>query len=169
MAANGPDDPAPELVIENGVVVRMDGRAAAEFDVIDRFLVEHGLDLEVAAEAMALSDLEIARMLVDVDVPRSEVVRLARGLTPAKLARVAGLLDPVELMFALKKLRARRAPGESGARDEPEGEPGAARSGCSRGLGPWVCRAGDDRRRGAVRAAERDLPARRLADGPARA
>ena len=39
-----------------------------------------------------------------------ELVRLARGLTPAKLARVIGLLDPVELMLALKKLRARRAP-----------------------------------------------------------
>jgi propanediol dehydratase large subunit len=110
VAANGPDDPEPELVIEDGVVVRMDGRAVAEFDVIDRFLVAHGLDLEVAAEAMVLPDLEIARMLVDVDVSRPEVVRLARGLTPAKLARVAGLLDPVELMFALKKLRARRAP-----------------------------------------------------------
>ena len=35
----------------------------------------------------------------------------ARGLTPAKLARVVGMLDPVELMFALKKLRARRDPG----------------------------------------------------------
>ncbi len=110
VAANGPNDPEPELVIENGVVARMDGRAAADFDVIDRFLVAHGLDLDIAAEAMALSDLELARMLVDVDVPRSEVVRLARGLTPAKLARVGGLLDPVELMFALKKLRARRAP-----------------------------------------------------------
>jgi propanediol dehydratase large subunit len=43
-------------------------------------------------------------------VPRAELVRLARGLTPAKLARVVGLLDPVELMLALKKLRARRAP-----------------------------------------------------------
>ena len=110
VAANGPNDPEPELVVENGVVVRMDGRSAEEFDVIDRFLVAHGLDLEVAVEAMALSDLAVARMLVDVDVPRAEIVRLARGLTPAKLARVAGLLDPVELMFALKKLRARRAP-----------------------------------------------------------
>jgi propanediol dehydratase large subunit len=110
VAANGPNDPEPELVVENGVVARMDGRAAEEFDVIDRFLVAHGLDLAVAVEAMALSDLDIARMLVDVDVPRETVVRLARGLTPAKLARVAGLLDPVELMFALKKLRARRAP-----------------------------------------------------------
>ena len=110
VAANGPNDPEPELVVEDGVVTRMDGRAAADFDVIDRFLVAHGLDLEIAAEAMALTDLELARMLVDVDVPRAELVRLARGLTPAKLARVAGLLDPVELMFALKKLRARRAP-----------------------------------------------------------
>jgi len=45
-----------------------------------------------------------------VDVPRSELVRLSRGLTPARLARVVALLDPVELMFALKKLRARRRP-----------------------------------------------------------
>src|SRR3989304_5741367 len=59
---------------------------------------------------MSLEDAELALMLVDVDVPRSELVRLARGLTPAKLARVAGLLEPVELMFALTKLRARRPP-----------------------------------------------------------
>jgi propanediol dehydratase large subunit len=111
VAANGPTDPEPELVVEDGVVARLDGRSAADFDVIDRFVVAHGLDLGVAAEAMALDDLALARMLVDVDVPRSELVRLSRGLTPAKLARVIGLLDPVELMLALKKLRARRAPG----------------------------------------------------------
>ena len=111
VAANGPNDPEPELVVEDGRVVRLDGRAEADFDVIDRFLVAHGLDLEVATQAMAESDVEIARRLVDVGVPREEIVRLARGLTPAKLARVIGSLDPVELMFALKKLRARRAPG----------------------------------------------------------
>ncbi len=110
VAADGPLDPTPELVVEEGIVVCMDGRPVAEFDVIDRFVVAHGLDLEVASEAMALDDAELARMLVDIGVPRSELVRLARGLTPAKLARVLGLLDPVELMLALKKLRARRAP-----------------------------------------------------------
>jgi propanediol dehydratase large subunit len=110
VAADGPLDPEPELVVEDGVVVRMDGRPAAELDVIDRFVVSHGLDLEVAPEAMAVDDSELARMLVDVGVPRAELVRLARGLTPAKLARVIGLLDPVELMLALKKLRARRTP-----------------------------------------------------------
>ena len=111
VAANGPHDPVPELVVEDGVVTRMDGRDAADFDVIDRFVVAHGLDLDIASEAMATDELAIARMLVDVDVPRAELVRLSRGLTPAKLARVIGLLDPVELMLALKKLRARRAPG----------------------------------------------------------
>jgi propanediol dehydratase large subunit len=110
VAANGPNDPAPELALEDGVVIRMDGREASEFDVIDRFLVGHGLDLDAAPEAMAIEDPEVARMLVDVDVPRDELVRISRGLTPAKLARVIGLLDPVELMFALRKLRARRAP-----------------------------------------------------------
>ena len=110
VAANGPNDPEPELVVEDGVVTRMDGRDAADFDVIDRFVVAHGLDLDVADEAMAMDDLELARMLVDVDVRRAELVRLSRGLTPAKLARVIGLLDPVELMLALKKLRARRVP-----------------------------------------------------------
>ena len=111
VAANGPNDPEPELLVEDGAVIRMDGRDAADFDVIDRFVVAHGLDLAVASEAMAMDDLAIARLLVDVDVPRAELVRLSRGLTPAKLARVIGLLDPVELMLALKKLRARRAPG----------------------------------------------------------
>ncbi len=111
VAADGPNDPAPELVLEGGRVLRLDGKDAAEFDVIDRFLVRHGLDLDVAEEAMALEDVDLARRLVDVNVPRPELVRLARGLTPAKLARVIGLLDPVELMLALKKLRARRVPG----------------------------------------------------------
>ena len=110
VAANGPNDPEPELVVEDGRVVRMDGRDAADFDIVDRFVVAHGLDLEAAAEAMALADEDLGRRLVDVAVPRAELVRLSRGLTPAKLARVVGLLEPVELMFALKKLRARRIP-----------------------------------------------------------
>jgi propanediol dehydratase large subunit len=110
VAAGGPLDPEPELVVEDGVVTRLDGRSASEFDVIDRFVVAHGLDLAVGPEAMSLDDLALARMLVDVDVSRMELVRLARGLTPAKLARVIGLLDPVELMLALKKMRARRVP-----------------------------------------------------------
>ena len=110
VAMNGPGDPEPSLVITDGVVSELDGKPRERFDTLDRFIAAHGIDLAVAPEAMALEDSALARLLVDVDVPRSELVRLARGLTPAKLARVVGLLDPVEMMFALKRLRARRAP-----------------------------------------------------------
>src|SRR4051794_10594966 len=110
VAMDGPNDPEPSLRVEDGRVVELDGRPAEDFDVIDRFVARYGLDLDVAAEAAPLSDDEIARRLVDVDVPRADLVRLSRGLTPARLARVVSRLDPVELMFALKKLRARRAP-----------------------------------------------------------
>jgi propanediol dehydratase large subunit len=110
VAMNGPDDPEPSLRVEDGRVVFVDGRREDEFDALDHFIARHGLDLEIAVEAMAFDDVELARRLVDVGVPRAELVRLSRGLTPAKLARVVALLDPVEMMFSLKKLRARRAP-----------------------------------------------------------
>jgi propanediol dehydratase large subunit len=110
VAMSGPADPQPGLEVEDGRVVALDGRDESQFDVLDHFIVRHGLDLEVAREAMAVDEQELARRLVDVDVGRDELVRLARGLTPARLARVVTLLDPVEMMFALKKLRARRRP-----------------------------------------------------------
>jgi propanediol dehydratase large subunit len=110
VAMNGPNDPEPGLEVKDGRVVSLDGRGEAEFDAIDHFIARHGLDLDVARETTSLDDAELARRLVDLDVPRWELVRLGRGLTPARLARVVALLDPVEMMFALKKLRARRAP-----------------------------------------------------------
>src|SRR5262249_50025779 len=110
VAMDGPNDPEPSLLVENGRVVEIDGRCEEDFDVIDRFVAAHGIDVEAAAEAPALADDEIARRLVDVDRPRAGLVRLSKGLTPARLARIAARLDPVEMMFALKKLRARRSP-----------------------------------------------------------
>jgi propanediol dehydratase large subunit len=110
VAMDGPNDPEPSLVVEDGRVVEIDGRREDEFDVIDHFVARRGIDVEAAAEASKLSDDEIARRLVDVDVPREDLVLLSRGLTPARLARIVAQLDPVEMMFALRKLRARRAP-----------------------------------------------------------
>jgi len=110
VAFAGPNDPAPSLVLEGDRVVELDGRREGEWDVLDQFIARNGIDVDAAREAAALADEEIARRLVDVDVRRSDLVRLSRGLSPARLARVVELLDPVELMFALKKLRARYAP-----------------------------------------------------------
>ena len=111
IAFDSPHDPAPSLVLgPDGAVAEMDSRPAAEFDVLDEFIARHGLDLVVAAEAMALDDVAFARLVVDPLTPRAEVVRLAAGMTPAKLARGLSLLRPVELGIAMTKLRARRTP-----------------------------------------------------------
>jgi propanediol dehydratase large subunit len=103
-------DPEPSLVLRGQQVVELDGKAAEDFDVIDEFIARYGLDLEVAQEAMALDDAVLARMAVDVNVPRAEVARLIGGTTPAKLARVVALLTPVEIQMAMSKMRARRTP-----------------------------------------------------------
>ncbi|MEX3770148.1 propanediol/glycerol family dehydratase large subunit, partial [Mycolicibacterium fortuitum] len=108
VAMRSPHDPEPSLVVRDGRVVEMDGKAAADFDVIDEFIAHYGLDLDAAAEAMACPDVELARKTVDLNVPRAEVVRLVGGTTPAKLARVIALLTPVEMQMAMAKMRARR-------------------------------------------------------------
>lgn len=110
VAMHSPHDPSPSLTIRDGEVVTLDGKEADQFDVIDEFIARFGIDLEVAEEAMALDDAELARRAVDVNVPRAEVVRLIGGTTPAKLARVVALMSPVEMQMAMAKLRARRTP-----------------------------------------------------------
>ncbi|OBF55906.1 propanediol/glycerol family dehydratase large subunit [Mycolicibacterium monacense] len=110
VAMHSPHDPQPSLVVRDGRVVELDGRPAADFDVIDEFIARYGIDLTVAEEAMALDDAVLARMAVDVNVPRAEVVRLIGGTTPAKLARVMAVMTPVEMQMAMHKMRARRTP-----------------------------------------------------------
>jgi propanediol dehydratase large subunit len=110
IAFDSPHDPLPSLRVHEGRVVEMDGRLEDDFDVLDEFIARHGLDLSVADEAMALDDTAYARLLVDPSVPRAEVVRLAAGMTPAKLARALAVLRPAELVIAMTKARARRTP-----------------------------------------------------------
>jgi propanediol dehydratase large subunit len=111
VALSSPHDPDPSLVLDDdGGVVELDGRKAADFDALDALIAAHGIDLAVAGEAMAMSDVALAGLFVDPAVPRDEVVRLVAGTTPAKLARVVALLRPAELMMAMTKLRARRTP-----------------------------------------------------------
>ena len=110
VAMSSPHDPAPSLEVREGRVVEMDGRRVEDFDTLDTFIATRGIDLSVAAEAMALDDVVLARLFLDPAVSRSEVVRLVAGTTPAKLARVVALLRPAELTLTMTKLRARRTP-----------------------------------------------------------
>lgn len=122
-AFKGARDPKPGLVVEGGRVVSMDGTAAADFDMIDHFVAQHHLDLDLARTAMTIPSEQIAHMLVDVSVPRAELARLAHGLTPAKLAEVVAQLSAIELAFAFSKMRTRKTPGNQGhvtnAKDDP--------------------------------------------------
>jgi propanediol dehydratase large subunit len=110
VAMRSPYDPEPGLAIRDGRVTELDGVPEDRFDSLDAYIARHGLDLTVAQEAMGLPDVEFARRLVNPDVPRSEIVRLSAGATPAKLARVLALLRPPELCQAMTKMRARRTP-----------------------------------------------------------
>ncbi|MCB8963071.1 MAG: propanediol/glycerol family dehydratase large subunit [Ardenticatenales bacterium] len=110
MVVDSPYDPQPSLLLEAGQVQEMDGRAAADFDMIDQFIVQNCLDLAVAPEAMATPSADIARMIVDINVSRQAVQRLAAGCTPAKLTEIIRHLNVLEMMMGLAKLRVRRTP-----------------------------------------------------------
>lgn len=110
VAFDSPNDPTPSIAIHNGAVVEMDGKTVDQFDTIDEFIALHGLDLSVAEEAMAIDSLQFARELVDPNISRARIVKLAAGMTPAKLAEVLAKLSAAELVIAMTKLRARRTP-----------------------------------------------------------
>lgn len=118
-----PYDPKPAIEIADGKLLSLDGRKVADFDIIDMFIARHHLDLDVAETAMRMDSLAIARMLVDINVPRWELERLARGMTPAKLADVVARLSALEIAFAYSKMRQRKAPGNqahvTNAKDDP--------------------------------------------------
>jgi len=109
-ALDSPLDPRPSLRIEGGIVVEMDGVPRQAFDLIDHFIAGHALDLAVARQAMDTPSLEIARKLVDINVPRAEVLELAGGCTAAKLVDVVRQMSVLEMMMGLAKMRVRRTP-----------------------------------------------------------
>jgi propanediol dehydratase large subunit len=122
-AFTSPSDPKPGIGIENGRVISLDGVLERDFDMIDRFIARHHIDIDVAPEAMAMDSKTVARMLVDMNVPREALVRLAHGMTPAKLAQCVSHLSALEIAFAYSKMRARKTPGNqahvTNAKDDP--------------------------------------------------
>ena len=122
-AFSSPADPKPAIGIAGGRVVSLDGVLEHDFDMIDRFIARHHIDPQIAPEAMAMDSATVARWLVDMNVPREKLVRLAHGMTPAKLAQVVSHLNALEIAFAYSKMRARKTPGNqahvTNAKDDP--------------------------------------------------
>lgn len=110
IAMGSPNDPVPSIKVQNGKVVEMDGLARDKFDFIDQFIADYAIDVTITEKAMAMDNAAIAKMLVDVNVTRDEIVRLVRGLTPAKIVAVLETMNVVEMMMAVQKMRARKIP-----------------------------------------------------------
>ena len=123
VAMSSPNDPKPSIKIRDGKIIELDGKQREDFDMIDQFISDYTIDTEIAEQVMQLESLEIARKLVDIHVPRTEIVELSRGLTPAKLLEVLNHLNVVEMMMALQKMRARKTPANqchvTNVRDNP--------------------------------------------------
>ncbi len=110
IAMNSPFDPTPSIKIENGRIVEMDGKCRADFDMLDTFIADHAIRLGNAEKAMAIDSLDIARMIVDINVPRKDILDITLSITPAKLTEVVGKLTIVEIMMGMTKMRARLMP-----------------------------------------------------------
>ena len=110
IATDSPSDPEPGLKVEAGRIVEIDGVERQNFDLIDYFIAEHSLDPEAAPGAMATASLEIARMLVDINVTRRQVLSITSACTPAKLVDIIRQMNVLEMMMGLAKMRARRQP-----------------------------------------------------------
>jgi len=110
IAMNGPNDPKPSIRVEGGKVVELDGKQRADFDMIDSFIADYAIRLDNAEAVCKMDSLDLARKLVDINVPRSEVVKLTTSMTPAKITEVVGKMTVLEMMMAVAKMRARLTP-----------------------------------------------------------
>ena len=110
IAMNSSQDPKPSIKIEDGKIVELDGKKREEFDSIDTFIANYGINIEKTKEVMAMDSKKIANMLCDPNVSRKELVQLTTAMTPAKAVQVLGYMNVVEMMMAMQKMRARKTP-----------------------------------------------------------
>ena len=91
IAMDGPNDPAPSLMVEEGRVVEMDGRRAEDFDVIDRFVAANGRCPELGDTARQLLDPLFNGGRTDVDQAITEMnAKLQAILDKPPVALTAG-------------------------------------------------------------------------------
>lgn len=138
VAMSSPYDPKPSVKVEDGKIVELDGKRREDFDFIDQFIADYSINIDRTEKSMAVSSLEIARMIVDIHVSRKEILELISGITPAKMTEVMNHLNVVELMMGMQKIRARRTPGNqahiTNLKDDPVQIAADAAEGALRGF-----------------------------------
>ena len=138
VAMKSPYDPKPTIKVKDGVIVELDEKKREDFDFIDQFIADYAINIERAERSMAVSSLEIARMIVDINVSRKEILELISGITPAKMTEVMNHLNVVELMMGMQKIRARKMPGNqahiTNLKDDPVQIAADAAEGALRGF-----------------------------------
>ncbi|MBO0847989.1 MAG: propanediol/glycerol family dehydratase large subunit [Pseudonocardia sp.] len=131
-------DPTPSVRVRDGRIVELDGKDRANFDFMDTFIADHAIDIATTEASTALPSDHIARMLIDPGVSRAEVLGVTEGLTPAKILDVVKLMNVVEIMQGMQKMRARRTPANqahsTSARDNPIQVAADAAEGALRGF-----------------------------------
>ena len=110
-AMSSPYDPKPSVKVMDGKIVELDGKKREEFDFIDQFIADYAINIERTERSMKVPSLDIARMIVDINVTRKEILEIITGITPAKMTEVMNYLNVVELMMGMQKIRARKMPG----------------------------------------------------------
>ena len=137
-AMSSPYDPEPSVRVEDGRIVELDGKYREDFDFIDQFIADYAINIERTEQSMSVSSLDIARMIVDINVSRKEILELISGITPAKMTEVMNHLNVVELMIGMQKIRARRTPGNqahiTNLKDDPVQIAADAAEGALRGF-----------------------------------
>ena len=138
VAMSSPYDPEPSVRVEDGRIVELDGKFREDFDFIDQFIADYAINIERTEKSMSVSSLDIARMIVDINVSRKEILELISGITPAKMAEVMNHLNVVELMMGMQKIRPRRTPGNqahiTNLKDDPVQIAADAAEGALRGF-----------------------------------
>lgn len=110
VAMMGPNDPKPSVKVENGKIVEMDSKKLEDFDLIDLYIAKYGINIDNVEKVMNIDSTKIARMLVDPNVSRDEIIEITSALTPAKAEEIISKLDFGEMIMAIKKMRPRRKP-----------------------------------------------------------
>ncbi|MBR5248373.1 MAG: propanediol/glycerol family dehydratase large subunit [Lachnospiraceae bacterium] len=137
-AMSSPYDPKPSVKVVDGKIVELDGKKREEFDFIDQFIADYAINIERTERSMKVPSLTIARMIVDINVTRKEILEIITGITPAKMTEVMNYLNVVELMMGMQKIRARKMPGNqahiTNLKDDPAQLAADAAEGALRGF-----------------------------------